>query len=144
MTIDPENIAAEMREAAEAFQHRPQSMRDRAFVESLNAFQTAANPANVLAILDERDAFRAELAEAREAFTVIYMQGHAKGVDAARAERDALKAEIGEQARLNGMGTERELALQARIVALEKAALRARYRKEVLAVPILPTLSADK
>ena len=95
MTLDPEKIAAEMREAAEAFQHRPQSMRDRAFVESLNAFQTAANPANVLAILDDRDALKAELAAAQEAFTAIYMQGHAKGVDAGRAERDALDLRTG-------------------------------------------------
>ena len=117
MTLDTDKIATEMREAAETFQHRPQSMRDRAFVETLNAFQIAANPVNVLAILDDRDALKAlcemrtrdlfeaatscdalkaELAAAQEAFTAIHMQGHAKGVDVGRAERDALKARVAE------------------------------------------------
>ena len=71
MTIDPENIAAEMREAAEAFQHRPQSMRDRAFVEVLTAFQTAANPANVLAVLNNRDALKERVAELERLLTYI-------------------------------------------------------------------------
>ena len=102
MTLDPDKIATEMREAAETFQHRPQSMRDRAFVEALNAFQTAANPTNVLAILDDRDAGKAELAAAQEAFTAIHMQGHAKGVDVGREERDALKTRIAELERMLG------------------------------------------
>ena len=119
MTIDPEKIAAEMREAAEAFQHRPQSMRDRAFVESLNAFQTAANPANVLAILDDRDALKTDRAEVREAFTAIHMQGHAKGVDVGRAERDALKARIEElQSEIEHL---REMIIREGIAAVRKA-----------------------
>ena len=119
MTLDPDKIAAGMRKAAGNATPGPW-VCDKPAVDAVTGFRcgvaiastygrqmiyadpsggsfpaadqrhiAASNPANVLAIL---------------------------------ADRDALKAGVLEQARLNGMGAERELALMARIVALEKAA----------------------
>jgi hypothetical protein len=59
--------------------------------------------------------------------TIMELNYQVKNSDAAdkarieqlSAERDMLETEVGEQARLNGMGGERELALLARIAELE-------------------------
>ena len=119
MTLDPDKIAAEMREAAGNATPGNWDVLTHAFGAAkyvstgrvdicdqgmgVNAKHIAAsNPANVLAILDERIALKADLAEAREAFTAIHMQGHAKGVDVGREERDALKTRIAELERMLG------------------------------------------
>lgn len=69
----------------------------------------AANPEVIRALLAERDAFCDAATEAQAER------------DAARAERDALAAECQEQARIVGMGAEREARLLAERDAMEQA-----------------------
>lgn len=69
---------------------------------------------------------------------------------ALRAQVESLQAEVNEQARLNGMGAERELALMARVEILQAASVEwspaytrgpARQSAPVAAVPALVPLS---
>ena len=86
-----DKIALEMRQAAQNFNHRPQSMRGSAFAGLLNSFQTASTPDNILAILDDRDALKEALA--------VFQQSEAELVQAAAGldlEIDALKAQVAE------------------------------------------------
>ena len=97
-----DKIALEMREAAEKFNHRPQSMRGRAFADLLNSFETASTSFNVLAILDDRDALKArfvelELAAIRaviplEAFSLNGRLDERFGAEAANGIREGIAA----------------------------------------------------
>jgi hypothetical protein len=79
------------------------------------AFIAAASPSAIIALLDRIEGLDAEVQERILAHDITFRQSMANGEAAtlAEAERDEAQSEALEQARLLGMGAERELRLMA-------------------------------
>ena len=93
-----------------------ETLESGSFIYSQDAaFIAAASPAAVLALLDRIKELDAEVQERILAHDITFKQAMANGEAAAlaEAERDEAQAEALEQARLLGMGAERELKLMA-------------------------------